>query len=306
MAEVIARMPPQLLTVWRWLLQRPLRLWQQLVFALLTLWLVYGLSQLTWLLFPAAVQPVAAVPTTLVGASGSQQSRVDIARLQQLNLFGSVETGSSAEAVAAVPAPEPGIEDDAAKTSLALNLVGLVHSAVAEESRANIIASGREEQYAIGDKIPVGNQVSLAKVLLDRVIIDNNGRYEALFLYDGQDSQTAAAPQRQAATSASNLAREYRDRVYTNPSSLAEVLRIAPQTEGGQLVGYRISPGRDEEQFAQLGFQPEDVIVAVNNIPLDDPAQALEVYKIMRTAREASFAIIREGEPVDLVVSLAE
>lgn len=310
MPEVFAGLRPRVETALQSVLAVPLQRWRQLVIALLVLWLLLSLSRLTWLLMPQA--PAETVtPLTVVGADSGKVEAVDIAGLKQMALFGSVD-GEIEAPIATQPEVKPGIEDDAVKTSLNLSLVGLVHSEDPVYSRANIIANGTEDQYAIDEELPVGNGVTLAKVLLDRVILDNNGRYEALFLYDGEDSK----PQRQAAsrqpatpkrsTRVSKMAKDYRDRVYEDPSSLVDVLRIAPQTEDGQLIGYRVNPGKDEEQFEQLGFQPGDVIVSVNDIPLDDPSQALEVYKIMRTAREASFALMRDGEPVNIEVALGE
>jgi general secretion pathway protein C len=87
---------------------------------------------------------------------------------------------------------------------------------------------------------------------------------------------------------------------------LADVIRISPQQSDGQLKGYRVSPGRDKKQFEALGLKPNDVVTSINGIELDDPAKAVEVYKIIRSASEATFVIDRKGEVVELVVSLAE
>ena len=59
-----------------------------------------------------------------------------------------------------------------------------------------------------------------------------------------------------------------------------------------------------EKCFAQFGFKNGDIVTGINGIVLDDPAQALEVYKIMRSAQQASFTVDRNGNPVEIVVSL--
>jgi len=103
-----------------------------------------------------------------------------------------------------------------------------------------------------------------------------------------------------------SLANDYRDKLYKNPRSLAEVLRILPAQEQGQLVGYRVSPGKDKVQFSQLGFKSNDIVTSVNGIVLDEPAKALEIYKLMRTAMEATFTVDRNGTSVEVLVSLQD
>ena len=62
--------------------------------------------------------------------------------------------------------------------------------------------------------------------------------------------------------------------------------------------------GRDRKQFEALGFQPNDVVTGVNGIELTDPGKAMELYRVMREANEASFDVLRNGEQLNLVVQL--
>ena len=191
---------------------------------------------------------------------------------------------------------------------------GIVYSDEPALGVAIIVVKGKPDQYHIGDKLPLSPRVEIAKVLLDRVIIDNSGRYESLWLYDesNKPSSTNRAKSTDAAKlqdlrgqkDATELARDYRSRLYKNPSSLAEAVRISPAQENGRMVGYRVSPGRDKEQFTTFGFEAGDIVTSINSVSLDDPSKALEVYKMMRTAREASFTVERGGESIQLMVSL--
>ena len=56
------------------------------------------------------------------------------------------------------------------------------------------------------------------------------------------------------------LARSYRDRLYQNPQSLAEVVSVNAVRENGELMGYRIVPGVKREQFERLGFKAGDLV----------------------------------------------
>ena len=178
-----------------------------------------------------------------------------------------------------------------------------------------IVYQGNQDQYHIGDKLPAG-QVVLSRVLMDHVILDNNGRYESLWLYnDDKDKPVAKASRNRSRQKPSvadmrnnnditNLAQGYRQRLYNNPASLAEVLKIAPAQENGEMIGYRVSPGKDKEHFTQLGFQANDIVISINNIELDEPSKALEIYKLMRSAKEASFTVQRGDEVLEIMVSL--
>lgn len=283
----------------------------------LVVWVLYGLVQLVAVFFPSS----ATGSTSEVGIDNSSTSPattspVDIAALQALHVFG--VTGAEPEvAVKAAPVVDEEAMN-AAKTQLNLTLEGIVYSPNSEESVAVIVSQGKQDQFHIGDEIPSANGVTLARVLLDRVILNNNGKLEALWLYD--DSKSAVPPvverpprptegrvaDMRENGSVTDLAQNYRDRLYKNPASLAEVIRITPEQKNGQLIGYRISPGKDREQFEKLGLKANDVVTSINNISLNEPSNALEIYKLMRSAKQASFTLSRNGQPLEMLVSLSD
>lgn len=283
------------------------------VTTVMVLWILYGMASLGLVLVPDAVPEPAEQQSAEPPDPRPSAASLDLEALQALNLWGE----SSGEAVVE---PETALAEEpieAEKTQLNLVLEGIVYSARPEESAAVIVHKGRQETFAVGDKIPVGNQVSLAQVLLDRVILSNNGNYEALWLYDQAETPKSGrvANTRQTPPSArvndmrenravTEMAANYRDRVLNNPTSLAEVIRITPAKHEGAMVGYRISPGKDREQFEKLGLQSNDVVTSINDIDLNEPSNALEVYKLMRTATEANFTIDRGGETIQVRVAL--
>ncbi|ARN74836.1 type II secretion system protein GspC [Oceanicoccus sagamiensis] len=285
------------------------------VCGVLIVWLLITLGQLTTVFIASDTMPVEAAdpaePATLKPAS-----KTDISQLQSINLFG------VAGAVPLAPVESVPVADEmalnATKTKLKLSLEGIVYTPDDDESLAVIVYQNKQDQYYIGDKLPVGNKVTLARVMADHVILDNSGRYESLWLYDdekkaaGKGAAAVSRPASKAVTDkrnnndATKLATGYRDRLYKNPSSLAEVLRISPAQKNGQMLGYRVSAGRDRKQFAALGFKANDIVTSINGIELDEPSKALQIYKLMRTAKEATFVVDRNGSPVEVLVSLGE
>ena len=74
--------------------------------------------------------------------------------------------------------------------------------------------------------------------------------------------------------------------------------------EGGKVVGYKIRPGRNVEMFNNLGLQADDVVTAVNGVPLSSPGKIMEIYKSMGNATSANLEIRRGGSTVNLDVVL--
>jgi general secretion pathway protein C len=318
-------------------------IWQQFAFRLQTLsdpvrqrrlklglcglaavWMVFALASLLWgLLPPSAPAPM---PTEIINplqepVQQAARTSVNIEELAGWELFGSAAAATQLplEDQAATADGLDGIEADAQETRLNLKLQGIVASTVSEEARAIIESKNKQEQYAVGDELPVGRGVKVAKILTDRVVIDNKGTYELLLLFDESSlavpkREPARAPATAGAVTArmdrrgdqdiTELAQTYRQRLYTNPQSLAQIVSISPHREDGQLKGYKVRPGRDREQFEALGFKANDIVTGVNGITLTDPGKPLELYRVMRTASEASFEVERDGRQLNLVVGL--
>lgn len=294
-----------LLPLWQRLLSvRPER-WRRLLLLLCAVWVLANLARLVWLFLPMHSASAAGAAPVNAAARGKQAGRadVDIDALAGWHLFG--------EAGAEPRAAKGNIEEEAENTSLNLQLLGAINANEPALARAIILAEGRQQQFAIGEQLPGSGKVVLSKVLDDRVILDNNGRYETLWLYD--PSNTARRPRAPVETAAPAPVQPpippaqsaLRERLTPQRmASLSEVIQIAPVSEGGKLLGYRVRPGRDQQHFARFGFQPDDVITGVNDVNLDDPQRALELYNTMRTAKEATFSVRRAGGDIKLKVSL--
>lgn len=301
---------------------RRLRQIKSLLYAVAALWLLWLLAHLVWKLVPQAAE--GAAPTQIVNPrSGPAQQAADPVNIEELvgwHLFGTAASkpvpAAKPEAVAASAGDLSGIENTAKETRLNIKLQGIVASADADSARAIIESKRKQQQYSVGDKLPVSGDVTIAKILPDRVVISNGGKYELLMLFD--KSSVASAPltsgrpkpavtkklDKRGNREITEMAESYRQRLYSNPQSLSEVVKIAAVRQDGQLKGYRVSAGRDKKQFESLGFQANDVVTGVNGIELTDPGKAMELYRVMRSAEEASFNVLRGGDPVTLTVGL--
>ncbi|MCZ6828361.1 MAG: type II secretion system protein GspC [Gammaproteobacteria bacterium] len=295
------------------------------VYCLAALWLISALVNLFWNLLPAPTAPTQTV--TIVNpldgtADSARRAAVKIDEMVSWNLFGTPDMKLPAAVADAVEHAASssvgelaGIEDGARETRLSLRLQGVVASGVQSAARAIIEHQKVQQQYAVGDKLPVSGQVKVAKILTDRVVLDNGGKYELLLLFD-KDS-IATAPMASARVeqrrrnidqrgnkNLTDLAESFRRRLYSNPQSLSDVVKISAVRVDGQLQGYRVSAGRARDQFESLGFKANDIVTGVNGIELDSPGKAMELYRVMRSAEQASFSVRRGEEQLTLVVGL--
>ena len=326
--ELSSRVAAALEPLQRRLLQ-PRSVWvlRRLLLGLLAVWLLYSLASLLWALFPAE-DPVPA-EQELINPVIAQQARtgpaeVNLEEMRGWHLFGEVGAALPVEPV--IPETDTttardGIEEGARETRLDLKLRGVVAST--QDGLGHAIIEHRKKQavYAVEDKLPVSGQVTLAKVMPRQVVLDNGGTYELLVLFEESElsGQVATPPARTPARprtpaqidkrgdkETTSLAQGYRDRLYENPQSLADVVSVSAVRQEGKLLGYRIAPGKDQEQFSQLGFKAGDLVTSVNGIALNDPANTMRLYQTMRTATEAVFDLRRGEQQVSVSVNLGE
>lgn len=296
----------------------------------LALWSLSSASQLIWIPFrTGGIEAAPAVALNPPTPRGQRQTAViDISPVIGSGLFGgSPDVLFGEEDAASATVNRDGIEQDARETRLALTLTGIVAST--EDGTGNaVIRSGATEQvYAVGDALPASGQVVLAKVMPRQVVIDNNGTYELIKLYEGpiiavptrpESKSTASvsppriSPVNASASAAADdtadrnaLANQYRQQLYDNPETLASAVSVSLVQEDGQIVGYRVAPGSDRAAFDTFGFQQGDIVTAVNGLVLSDASNSVKLYQMMKEATEATFDIQRESGNVTLSVDLS-
>ena len=280
-----------------------------IVVVLLSLYLIAFAAKLVWRIIPEP--QLSATPTVSrapVISSPSGESGVNIAKIQQLNLFGNA---------AAKPAEPVAEVTDAPETRLNLTLTGVVASSEQEAGTAIIENRGSQAVYGLGEKIE-GTNATLQKVYNDRVIIKNGVRNETLML-DGIDYDEANRRREMQARNRpepeeleedtvelSEEALEATAALRERPASFTDFISISPKTEEGQLIGYQVSPGKEPELFKSAGLQAGDVITQINGLDLTDLQQSQEALSELRNAQNIELTIIRDGSLTTLYLDLPE
>jgi general secretion pathway protein C len=271
--------------------------WVALLLVILIGWQV---AKAVWLLFPspepAELPPVQPSARSVAPAGGVN---VSVDRIVAAHLFGKAD----AEAPRLVVSEE----QDAPDTQLSLELRGTI--AASDENRALAIIAergGAERVYFLGDAVPGG--ATLHAVHLDRVLLRRGGRLEALRLPRSEDTPanrraSTATPPRAAAPPV--RAASIQEVVQQSAAGLTEVIRPQPVFKDGRQQGYRVYPGRQRQQFAQLGLRPGDLITQINGMALDDPARGMEIFRSLADATSVTVTVDRNGEIEMLTLNTA-
>jgi type II secretion system protein C len=147
----------------------------------------------------------------------------------------------------------------------------------------------------------------------DRVMLDNNGRHETLWMYQQSGSNTAMpAPDMTATPPAlpalpslpgfTSVLKAIGGPVSAAmASTLGSVASVSVQQDGG----FRIRAKDNGRLFRQLGLRNDDVVTAINDVPVQDTDNALAMYRSLAGASRVKLAIVRDGKPLSVLVDLA-
>jgi len=161
---------------------------QTVILLLLSVWIAASIASLLWSLWSGPSAPEK--PAVIINPPGQIQQAEQTAAVNQesmlgLGLFGDPVASNEEVAVQTVEKTErDGIEQGARETRLDLILVGTLVTSSDGLGTAVIESKKDQMTYAVGDALPVGTDVTLAKVLPKQVVLDNAGKFELLTLFE--------------------------------------------------------------------------------------------------------------------------
>ncbi|MCF7516238.1 type II secretion system protein GspC [Pseudoalteromonas sp. L23] len=273
----------------------------RIIVVLSVVYVAFLFSQLFWLLWPVPqTQPLLPASQLYSQSSSGITSQGIVAQ----NLFGEANAKPDTK-------PQP-VVSDAPETTLNVRLTGIV--AVSQDDGAGLAiieSQGRQETYSVDAPI-TGTRAKLARVLPDRVILDVSGRFETLMLDGIEFSRTVAMPTKSkkivnsitSPTPSRNELANRRQELINEPGKLFDYIKISPERRNGELIGYRLTPGKDPELFKQVGLQANDLAIAINGFQLTDMKQAMSAINELRTSTDANITIERDGQVMDVQFSL--
>ncbi|MGH8398816.1 MAG: type II secretion system protein GspC [Gammaproteobacteria bacterium] len=270
--------------------ERRLPFWASLLLGVLLAW---TLAQLTWVLIP---RPHPATP--IYSAQSAATPAFDAGNLADMHLFGTANSNRP------VNAPE---------TTLNLVLRGIVADDVKNKQSFAIIASnGIGQVYAVGAQLPGGAQIQ--SIFPDHVLLIYNGHTQSLRLpktsSPGNTGYNTALPADTpsvvygSSLPANQNLNQLRNELVRHPERLLDMMRAMPVMENGKLSGYRVFPVGNSNAFSKLGLQPGDVVTAVNGMPLDNPAQSMQILSKLKTSDQVSITFTRNGQQQTKVLQM--
>ena len=200
---------------------------------------------------------------------------------------------------------------DAPKTSLKLKLVGLLYSTDKDQARA-IIESPQDGAHSYATHERVVDNAEIYSIEPDRVILIHAGKKEALMLDPEQKTtsiQSGTGDQPGKYQTSAELQAESRQILASAPKRTADLMSefsATPVTENGELLGFRLKALKEPEIMTEWGIGPDDVITAVNGIPLNAPGRIMVLYDKLRKQREFEITLSNDGNRRTITVDLYE
>lgn len=272
-------------------LDRATRTLPQVLSVILVLAIAWQLVQLTWMLLePSPPEDLGPLPPA--SATQARPKGVDVQAIVNARLFGSAQN------------VEP-TQGPTRETQLPLVLSAVFAAQEPEKGLAVIGDSAQQAKvYSVGDTVRSGTK--LHSVYADRVVLDSSGTLETLALPKRNAVPLNVSRTPPPAAQNNQFAENLRQIAQTNPAAFAEIVRPQPVFANGVQRGYRVYPGRNRQQFAKLGLQPGDLVLAINGTPLDDPQRGMEIFNTISSSDRVQVTVERNGEPQELTLNTAQ
>lgn len=180
-------------------------------------------------------------------------------------------------------------------TTLNLTLFGIRSNASSGGGSAIIAGEdGVQNSYAVGEEVAPG--VTLDAVAFDHVILSRGGVKESLYLDQSVPAETVN-PNANAGDSATPTTGGL------NAESLQKAIGFAPRNEGGRVTGLVLQSRDDGTMLRTAGFQPGDVVVAINGRPV---SSAADIASQLRPGARLSVEVERGGSKVPIALNLEQ
>lgn len=206
------------------------------------------------------------------------------------------------------------LENDAIQAPPRSDNLTLMGTVVAGDFSLALINTGSKvEVFGLGSEIAPG--MTIVDIERRKVVVLERGERRELLLVEEQTATTrpAARPTARGSAPAAPAAaqggvidlgegrfrvdRGMVDSARSNMGALLQSARMLPHMENGQTTGFRLVGMQRGSLLEQLGLRLGDVVVEINQVKLDSPEKALQIFQQVREANNISLGLIRNGKP---------
>jgi len=82
-----------------------------------------------------------------------------------------------------------------------------------------------------------------------------------------------------------------------NPAQAMSDARLLPSQKDGKVEGFRASEVKPNGVFGMIGIKNGDVILRLNDLPMDSPDKALQSFVALKGQNRLKLDLIRDGQP---------
>lgn len=250
----------------------------------------------------ASSLPVSFTPARQVNVRALEEKDFQI--VLERNLFNSAAVG---ESVGPIDLSTP-VQASAAETTVAVADLRLIGTIVAGSESLALIQSGKKTGIFQLNESPAPG-VTITEILRKMVILDERGQRRELPLKQQKTLKPQLVNRRGAANSVQQdgivalaedrwqISRAVADNARANLNSLLQTARVIPELKNGQTIGFKLVEMEKGSLLEKIGLRVGDLIVEINQVELNSPEKALQIFQQVREANNISLGLIRNGQP---------
>lgn len=242
----------------------------------------------------------------LAATEPMKTAAADLNLILQNNIFD--RNNRSAAATMTLGSGTAGIDSEATASRADLKLFGTV---VAEERSQVLLEVNKElKLYHLDDKLP--GDGTIVEIRRNQVDIRNRDQsLTTLMLLEPGPLPTRATPAiaengrdtggdiREVGENRWLISRSMVEAVRENFADQLRLAQMEPRAVDGKIDGFLVKRINPRSVLVKMGLQRGDVVKEVNNIKLDSPEKALQVFQQLREARQIAVAVERNGQPMN-------
>lgn len=242
-------------------------------------------------------------PKPLIARTAVRQlQEADFQVILDRSLFDSQAVGQAGELI---DLASQQVVAQSAPPAAARSEMTLIGTVVAGEDSLALIQVGRKPGvFRLQEELSPG--VEVVEITRQLVVVNEGGERRELLLQPRKQSQARLIRQEGAAVARGDVvslgenrwqvSQAAADNARANLNSLLQTARMVPQVQNGQTIGFKLVELDRGSLLERIGLRVGDLVVEINQVELNSPEKALQIFQQVREASNISLGLIRNGK----------
>ncbi len=220
------------------------------------------------------------------------------------NLFDSAAGGQAAEHID-LSSTAIAAEGGKSTASMVGDLVLIGTVVAGEDSLALIKMGNKTGTFKLGDELAPG--VVVSDIGCKLVVLKDHGTRRELPLKQHKRTRAQRVKQRNSTSAKQGIvavdenswriSKAVADNARANLNSLLQTARMIPQIKAGKTVGFKLVELEKGSLLEKIGLRVGDLVVEINQVKLNSPEKALQIFQQVREANNITLSLMRNGKP---------